>query len=105
MSKYLGIDLGTQSLKVLIYNAESKEVEATASSELALRSRPDGTREQEANWWLDALHAAMAELSPSNRDGIAAIGVSGQQHGFTPLGADGRVLAPVKLWCDTSTTA
>ena len=32
-----------------------------------------------------------------------AIGVSGQQHGFVPLDAAGAVLAPAKLWCDTST--
>jgi xylulokinase len=34
-----------------------------------------------------------------------AVGVSGQQHGFVPVGVDGQVLAPVKLWCDTSTQA
>jgi len=31
--------------------------------------------------------------------------VSGQQHGFVPLDAAGVVLAPAKLWCDTSTAA
>ncbi len=35
---------------------------------------------------------------------MVSIGVSGQQHGFVPVGDDGSVLAPVKLWCDTSTT-
>ncbi|MEJ1098773.1 MULTISPECIES: xylulokinase, partial [unclassified Pseudoxanthomonas] len=36
---------------------------------------------------------------------IAAIAVSGQQHGFVPLDAEGNVLAPAKLWCDTSSSA
>src|SRR5690606_41257008 len=34
-----------------------------------------------------------------------ASGVPGQQHGFVALGGEGAVLAPVKLWCDTSTQA
>ena len=33
------------------------------------------------------------------------MGISGQQHGFVPLSRAGEVLAPVKLWCDTSTGA
>ena len=31
--------------------------------------------------------------------------MSGQQHGFVPLDRAGNVLAPAKLWCDTSTAA
>lgn len=34
-----------------------------------------------------------------------AIGVSGQQHGFVPVSEEGDVLAPAKLWCDTSTVS
>jgi xylulokinase len=41
----------------------------------------------------------------SLRARVTAIGVSGQQHGFVPLGPSGQVLAPAKLWCDTSTQA
>ena len=36
---------------------------------------------------------------------IRALAVSGQQHGFVPVSHDGTVLAPAKLWCDTSTSA
>lgn len=105
MSLYLGIDLGTQSLKVVVYDTIERAVVANGASELQLVSRPDGTREQLAQWWIQALHLAMQQLEPAVREGIEAIGVSGQQHGFTPVAANGEVLAPVKLWCDTATTA
>jgi xylulokinase len=41
-----------------------------------------------------------AKASP---DEVAAIGVSGQQHGFVPLDKQDNVIRPAKLWCDTST--
>lgn len=105
MSLFLGIDLGTQSLKALVYDGERREVAATGSSELDLTSRADGTREQLARWWIEALHSALAQIPKACRSSVSAIGVSGQQHGFVPLNADGRVLAPVKLWCDTATAS
>ncbi|GAB5449843.1 MAG: xylulokinase [Halioglobus sp.] len=101
---YLGIDVGTQSVKALIYDAQSREVAAVASAPLQLISEADGTREQEAQWWLEALSACLSDIDPALRDQVQAVGVSAQQHGFVPLGPDGEVLAPVKLWCDTATT-
>ena len=105
MSTYLGIDLGTQSLKAIVYDADKRAVLASGSSELDMISKPDGTREQLAEWWIAALASALQQIDPKYKSAVTAIGVSGQQHGFVPVAADGRVLAPVKLWCDTSTTA
>ncbi len=102
---FLGIDVGTQSVKALIYDADQRHVVDIRSAPLDLISAADGTREQLAPWWLAALEQCLAGFDKRVKAGVQAIGVSGQQHGFVPLGADGQVLAPVKLWCDTSTTA
>jgi len=103
MSCYLGLDFGTQSVKALVLDAAARRIVAAASAPLALTSRADGTREQRAEWWLAALEAALAEIDADLKASIIAIGVSGQQHGFVPLDTRGQVLAPVKLWCDTTT--
>ncbi len=103
MNTVLGIDIGTQSSKVLVYDFENHRIAAEAQSSHRLIHRDDGTREQEAQWWLDALKACLEQIPPKLKSTVQAIGVSGQQHGFGALDQQGEVLCPVMLWCDTST--
>jgi xylulokinase len=103
VSLVLGIDLGTQGLKVLFYDPARRRVEAVGSAPLQLDQRAGGVAEQRVEWWVQALEAALRQVTAGIRNRVRAIGVSGQQHGFVPLDAAGQVLAPVKLWCDTST--
>jgi xylulokinase len=105
MQTVVGIDLGTQSLKVLFYDFVSRKVVACESAELDLYQNEDGAAEQQAHWWLNALHEALGKVDAPVRASAVAAGVSGQQHGFVPMSRSGEVLAPVKLWCDTSTLA
>jgi xylulokinase len=104
MDVVVGLDIGTQSTKVLAYDVGTKQVVASAASPHAIIQRDDGTSEQDASWYLDAIRACFAQLPAHVRDSIVAIGVGGQQHGFVPLSSDGSPLAPVKLWNDTSTS-
>ncbi|RDS84514.1 xylulokinase [Dyella monticola] len=103
MSLVVGLDVGTQSVKLVAYDPANHQVVATHGQSLQLIAGNDGSREQEAHWWIDAIRHCFAKLSPAQRAQIVAIGVSGQQHGFVPVDAAGTVLAPAKLWCDTST--
>lgn len=104
MAIVAGIDVGTQSTKVICYDSGSKEMLATSQAPHELLSRDDGSREQKAEWWIDAMKSCFSSIDQKIRDKIAAVGVSGQQHGFVPLDSEGNVLYPVKLWNDTSTT-
>ncbi|MCX7028455.1 MAG: xylulokinase [Spirochaetes bacterium] len=105
MRTICGIDLGTQSLKVILYDPEARKTLVSAQASLDMTARDDGTREQEASWYGKALADCFAALPEALRSTITAIGVSGQQHGFVPLDGEGKPLRPVKLWCDTSTVA
>ena len=101
----IGLDVGTQSVKLVAYDPEARQVAATLGHGLELAAGDDGSREQRAEWWIDAIRSCFARLDPALRARTVAIGVSGQQHGFVPVDRDGNVLAPAKLWCDTSTAA
>lgn len=98
-----GIDAGTQSIKVVIYDSDRKNIVASSSSALDLIEKDGGVREQEAFWWVEAIRACFSSIDSEIRKNISVISVSGQQHGFVPLSKDGKVLHSVKLWCDTST--
>ncbi|MCL2318697.1 MAG: FGGY family carbohydrate kinase, partial [Treponema sp.] len=103
MKTLCGIDLGTQSCKIVLYDYEKKRIAETAQVPVDMIAANDGKREQKAEWYREALKAAFGKLSGAGRKTIIALGVSGQQHGFVPLDAKGKPLYNVKLWCDTST--
>lgn len=105
MGLVAGIDNGTQSTKVVIYDYDKKEIVAKGQAAHELLADDDGTREQKAEWWITALKEAFTQIDKNILQKVEAIGVSGQQHGFVPVSKEGNVLYNVKLWCDTATTA
>lgn len=101
----MGIDAGTQSIKAVVYDSIEKKVIAVSQKSIELISREGGVREQLADSWVEALDIIFANIDSEIKKKVDAISISGQQHGFVPLAEDGSVIAPVKLWCDTSTAA
>ncbi|AEF80306.1 xylulokinase [Leadbettera azotonutricia] len=105
MKTVCGIDLGTQSCKIIIYDYEKKTIVDSASAAVDMIAENDGTREQKAEWYEEALKSCFGKLDNAAKKTIAAVGVSGHQHSLVPLDAKGKALYNVKLWCDTSTQA
>jgi len=103
MKVFMGIDSGTQSTKVIVYDPDRKAIIAQNSAPHNLITDETGKSEQEASWWIKSLKSAMRNIPVDIRKSINAVGISGQQHGFVPVDSDGRVLSPVKLWNDTTT--
>ena len=101
---YLGIDCGTQSLKVLAWSPEKGVVGSAARSYDLIEGLPPGHKEQHPSSWVEALESCMGELAsrvPFKE--VRGVGVSGQQHGMVVLDEADRVIRPAKLWNDTST--
>ncbi|WP_410663002.1 xylulokinase [Amycolatopsis sp. lyj-84] len=86
-----GIDSSTQSTKVVVCDAETGEIVRTGRA-----SHPDGTEVAPSAWW-----DAFREATDGLLDGVAAIGIGGQQHGMVTLDEDGAVVRPALLWNDT----
>lgn len=107
MSLFIGIDSGTQSVKAVVLDIEARKVIAEARAPHALiADLPVGHMEQHPQEWVAAMDRVISEVvAKVDRQRVRGIGVSGQQHGFVPLDAQGEVIRPAKLWCDTSTAA
>ena len=96
---YLGIDIGTSGVKAVIVGSTGA-VLAQASTPLTV-SRPQPLwSEQDPDSWCAATEAAVLALPADLRSAVAAIGLAGQMHGATLLGADDKVLRPAILWND-----
>ena len=102
---YLGIDCGTQSLKVLAWNPIDLSASSASESYDLIGNLPPGHKEQHPSNWIDALELCMGALGQQGVDlsAVRGIGVSGQQHGLVVLDSSHRVIRPAKLWNDTST--
>jgi len=99
---YLGLDVGTSSVKALLVDAEQKVV-AEASPSLDV-SRPYPLwSEQDPDDWVRGVEAGVAAIrkqAPKAFAALAGIGLSGQMHGATLLDAADKPLRPAILWND-----
>ena len=103
---FLGLDVGTQSTKGLLLDADTGDVISRAHHAYGLvPDVPTGAAEQHPSTWIDAVSDVIRQLLDDSNsiDEIHGIGVSGQQHGLVVLDDDDNVIRPAKLWCDTST--
>ncbi|MBC6437281.1 MAG: xylulokinase [Rhodobacteraceae bacterium] len=102
---YLGLDLGTSSLKALLIDEGQCSV-AEAAIQLSVSRPHDGWSEQHPSNWITACEAVLDELSARVDLGtVKGIGLSGHMHGATILGAADKVLWPCILWNDTRAAA
>ncbi|MBC7958429.1 MAG: xylulokinase, partial [Vallitaleaceae bacterium] len=104
---YLGIDLGTSSVKVLAIN-DHNEIVGDASKDYPVYFPQDKWAEQDpSDWWEQTVEAIKALVKKCNigPGEIRSIGFSGQMHGLVALGEENKVLFPSILWCDQRTEA
>ena len=100
---YIGIDLGTSSVKLLLVDAQGK-IHNTVSKDYPLYFPHPGWSEQNPEDWWEAVKLGVAELTESiEKSEIAGIGCGGQMHGLVALDEDDRVIRPAILWNDGRT--
>ena len=99
---YLGIDLGTSELKLVLLDRQHRLVASVGERLTVQRPAPLHSEQSPADWW-DAMARAMARLQAGQAAALAqvhAIGLSGQMHGAVLMDAAGEVLRPAILWND-----
>lgn len=107
MAYFLGLDIGSSSVKVSIFDGEKGQVIASAfapQTEAPIASPQNGWAEQNpANWWAYFKTAWQSALCDTRVDAhnIRAIGITYQMHGLVLVDKDLQVLRPSIIWCDS----
>ncbi len=100
---YIGIDLGTSSVKMILIDNYQKIIASTNSS-LSVQSPKDGYYEQNPQEWINSTMECFDSLKlqkPNEFSETISIGISGHMHGATLIDKNGEVIRPCILWNDT----
>ncbi|MDY3763614.1 MAG: xylulokinase, partial [Candidatus Ventricola sp.] len=102
---YIGIDLGTSSVKLLLMD-ELGVIHQQVTREYPLEFPHPGWSQQAPEDWKDAVLSGLQELTANcDKRQIVGIGTGGQMHGLVVLDRDDNVIRPAILWNDGRTAA
>ena len=103
MELYIGIDLGTSSVKLMLVDGDG-EIKNTVTKEYSVSYPHSGWSEQNAGDWWSAICEALPELLDGfDGKAVKGIGVAGQMHGLVVLDENDNVIRPTILWNDGRT--
>jgi xylulokinase len=101
---YIGVDLGTSSVKLLLMD-ELGDIKNIVTREYPLYFPNPGWSEQHPEDWFSGLMDGLKELTKGmDKDSIDGISFSGQMHGMVILDENDKVIRPAILWNDGRTT-
>jgi len=104
---FLGLDIGTSSVKVSVVDADTQQLIVSASypeNENEIISIKPGWAEQDPQmWWRQVQQVILKanSFSKYNPKDISAIGISYQMHGLVCIDKNGNVLRNSIIWCDS----
>lgn len=99
-TRYLGIDLGTSSVKVMLIDDSASPVDQADAHYRVRAPHPGHSEANPRDWWRTVV-AAVRQLPERDRGQVLAVGLSGQMHGFVLSDAAGTPVRPAILWSDT----
>ena len=100
---YVGIDLGTSSVKVSLLDGRGNII-ASATEKYPLYTPREGYNEQNPDDWWEQTVVALKKLDQkAGLKGVKAVSFSGQMHGMVCLDKDDKVIRPALLWNDQRT--
>lgn len=103
MKLYIGVDLGTSAVKLLLMD-EQGQIKNVVSKEYPLEFPQPGWSQQNPEDWRKAMMEGIPELLTGFRGtDVAGIGCGGQMHGLVILDENDYVIRPAILWNDGRT--
>ena len=102
MNYYLGVDVGTSSVKSLLMDSEGKTVGTSQIGYDIIKEKLQYAEQDMEKLW-EATKETITDLVkryPEESAKIHGISYSGQMHGLVMIGADGKLIRNAIIWAD-----
>ena len=100
---YIGIDLGTSAVKMLLMDGAGIIQNAVSREYPSSFPHPGWSEQNPEDWWAAVLDGVRELTADCDKSQVAGIGCGGQMHGLVALDKDDKVLRPAILWNDGRT--
>ena len=103
MSLFIGVDLGTSAVKLLLVDETGKILNSVTKDYPLSFPQPGWSEQNPADWWKAVQHGILQLTEHTDKSLIRGIGVGGQMHGLVALDERDAVIRPAILWNDGRT--
>ena len=103
MNLFIGIDLGTSAVKLLLVDETGKILNSVTKDYPLYFPHPGWSEQNPADWWKAVQHGILQLTEHTDKSLIRGIGVGGQMHGLVALDEKDAVIRPAILWNDGRT--
>ena len=101
---YIGIDLGTSAVKLLLMDSEGKIVNIVSREYPLYFPHPGWSEQKPEDWYAQTMDGIKELIRNVDKSQVAGISFGGQMHGLVILDKDDNVIRPAILWNDGRTT-
>lgn len=101
---YIGIDLGTSSVKLLLMDDNGKVRNIVSREYPLFFPHPGWSEQRPQDWYKESIEGVKELLQGFDAKEVAGISFGGQMHGLVALDEKDEVIRPAILWNDGRTT-
>lgn len=101
---YIGIDLGTSAVKLLLMDGEGKIINIVSREYPLYFPHPGWSEQKPEDWYKQTVLGIKELIRDADKDQVAGISFGGQMHGLVILDEKDQVIRPAILWNDGRTT-
>ena len=101
---YIGIDLGTSAVKLLLMDSDGKIVNIVSREYPLYFPHPGWSEQKPEDWYAQTMDGIKELIQDVDKSQVAGISFGGQMHGLVILDKEDNVIRPAILWNDGRTT-
>ena len=100
MRYYIGVDLGTSALKLLLVDGKGEILKTITEEYNVYYTVLSWSEQNPGDWWQALCQGVKKLIRDVDTTKIAAIGAGGQMHGLVMLDENDNIIRPAILWND-----